>query len=153
MSCHSSSHCEGIACAAKIAVLSHVSISESQPSYMRGAWGPSQYEIWFYQKLRSFCDRLIFNMGIPIPGKDGLYIETGTCSQVIDITTMIYWDLWPKYVLSAKHFCEYEIRWVFIIVLHAYREHSLNMNSLWSYTHSLLSSEETTKACDEFVSF
>ena len=22
-------------------------------------------------------DRLIFNMGIPIPGKDGLYIETG----------------------------------------------------------------------------
>ena len=26
-----------------------------------------------------FCphDRLILNMGIPIPGKDGLYIETG----------------------------------------------------------------------------
>ena len=22
-------------------------------------------------------DRLIFNMGIPIPGKDGLFIETG----------------------------------------------------------------------------
>ena len=28
-------------------------------------------------KIRRSCDRLIFNMGIPIPGKDGLYIETG----------------------------------------------------------------------------
>ena len=27
-------------------------------------------------KIRRSCDR-IFNMGIPIPGKDGLYIETG----------------------------------------------------------------------------
>ena len=26
-------------------------------------------------------DRLIFNMGIPIPGKDGLYIETGPWQQ------------------------------------------------------------------------
>ena len=28
-------------------------------------------------KIRRSRDRLIFNMGIPIPGKDGLYIETG----------------------------------------------------------------------------
>ena len=28
-------------------------------------------------KIRWSCDRLIFNMGIPIPGKDSLYIETG----------------------------------------------------------------------------
>ena len=28
-------------------------------------------------KIRRSCDRLIFNMGIPIPRKDGLYIETG----------------------------------------------------------------------------
>ena len=28
-------------------------------------------------KIRRFHDRLIFNMGIPIPGKDGLDIETG----------------------------------------------------------------------------
>ena len=28
-------------------------------------------------KIRRSCDCLIFNMGIPIPGKDGLYIETG----------------------------------------------------------------------------
>ena len=27
-------------------------------------------------KIRRSCDRLIFNMGIPISGKDGLYIET-----------------------------------------------------------------------------
>ena len=27
-------------------------------------------------KIRRSHDRLIFNMGIPIPGKDGLYIET-----------------------------------------------------------------------------
>ena len=28
-------------------------------------------------KIRRSHDRLIFNMGIPIPGKDGLYIEMG----------------------------------------------------------------------------
>ena len=27
-------------------------------------------------KIRQSGDRLMFNMGIPIPGKDGLYIET-----------------------------------------------------------------------------
>ena len=32
-------------------------------------------------KIRRSHDRLIFNMGIPIPGKDGFYIhiETGPC--------------------------------------------------------------------------
>ena len=29
-------------------------------------------------KIRRSWDRLIFNMGIPIPGKDGLYIESGS---------------------------------------------------------------------------
>ena len=28
-------------------------------------------------KIRRSCDRLIFNMGIPIPGKDVLYIDNG----------------------------------------------------------------------------
>ena len=37
-------------------------------------------------KLRRSHDRLIFNMGIPIPGKDGLYIETGPWAYV-SITT------------------------------------------------------------------
>ena len=32
-------------------------------------------------KIRRSRDRLIFNMGIPIPGKDGLYIETGPCAS------------------------------------------------------------------------
>ena len=30
-------------------------------------------------KIRRSCDRLIFNMGNPIPGKHGLYVETGPC--------------------------------------------------------------------------
>ena len=29
-------------------------------------------------KIRRSRDRLIFNMGVPIPGKDGLYIDTDT---------------------------------------------------------------------------
>ena len=28
-------------------------------------------------KIRQSRDNVIFNMGIPIPGKDGLYIESG----------------------------------------------------------------------------
>ena len=32
-------------------------------------------------KIRRPNGRLIFNMGIPIPGKDGLYIETGPRSN------------------------------------------------------------------------
>ena len=28
-------------------------------------------------KIRRYLDRLIYNMGIPIPRKDGLYIEIG----------------------------------------------------------------------------
>ena len=35
-----------------------------------------------YQIRRSH-DRLIFNMGIPIPGQDGLYIETGRSSMAV----------------------------------------------------------------------
>ena len=44
-------------------------------------WGPSQYKDGVtgigipMLKIRRSRDRLIFNMGIPIPGKDGLYIE------------------------------------------------------------------------------
>ena len=30
--------------------------------------------------IRRSCDRLIFNMGISIPGKDGLYTEAGPCT-------------------------------------------------------------------------
>ena len=51
-------------------------------------WGPSQYEKCRLTsigipvlKIRRSRDRLIFKMGIPIPGKDGLYIETGRRSQ------------------------------------------------------------------------
>ena len=52
-------------------------------------------------KKRRSHDRLIFNMGIPIPGKDGLYIETGpwyidrsfihmiVCGHTDDKTTLV----------------------------------------------------------------
>ena len=33
-------------------------------------------------KIRRSHDRLIFNMGMPIPGKDGLYIEMGHPSEM-----------------------------------------------------------------------
>ena len=36
-------------------------------------------------KIRRSCDRLIFYMGIPIPGKDGLYIETRPWSPELHI--------------------------------------------------------------------
>ena len=39
-------------------------------------------------KIRLSHNRLIFNMGIPIPGKDGLYIETGP------------WSLWLLFLLN-----------------------------------------------------
>ena len=35
-------------------------------------------------KIRRPNGRLIFNMGIPIPGKDGLYIETGPRLHSVD---------------------------------------------------------------------
>ena len=40
-------------------------------------------------KIRQSHDRLIFNMGIPIPGKDGLYIDTGPWRQVKEC--MVFW--------------------------------------------------------------
>ena len=39
-------------------------------------------------KIRWSCDRLIFNMEIPIPGKDGLYIETGPWMKLIALGTI-----------------------------------------------------------------
>ena len=35
-------------------------------------------------KIRRPNGRLIYNMGIPIPGKDGLYIETGPWVHSLD---------------------------------------------------------------------
>ena len=59
-------------------------------------------------------DRLIFNMGIPIPGKDGLYIETGArlpqqekereswkwCDAYEQIPSKI--NMWPKSLTKNK---------------------------------------------------
>ena len=35
------------------------------------------------QKIRRSRDRVLFNTELPIPGKDGLYIETGPCLSYI----------------------------------------------------------------------
>ena len=40
-------------------------------------------------KIRRSHDRLIFNMGISIPGKDSLYIETGPCVPFRVITLRV----------------------------------------------------------------
>ena len=51
----------------------------------RASGGPINIKMSSYQyrdpmlKIRRSCDRLIFNMGIPIPGKDCLCIEPGPC--------------------------------------------------------------------------
>ena len=39
-------------------------------------------------KIRRSRDRLIFNMGISIPGKDGLYIETGPLCLCLQMVTL-----------------------------------------------------------------
>ena len=45
-------------------------------------------------KIRRSGDRLIFNMGIPIPGKDSLYIETGpwSSSKVVGLRLADLWE-------------------------------------------------------------
>ena len=50
-------------------------------------------------KIRRLNGRLIFNMGIPIPGKDGLYIETGPwfCYQLILVGGWCTSMTWPIY--------------------------------------------------------
>ena len=58
-------------------------------------------------KIRRSRDRLIFNMGIPIPGKDSLYIETGprSTSSAIVATGGNYWGLYTAGLLSCSGHC------------------------------------------------
>ena len=56
-------------------------------------------------KKRQSRDRLIFNMGIPIPGKDTLYIETGPLKAgYIKNGNHIFWNpfMTPQYILGLK---------------------------------------------------
>ena len=57
----------------------------SQITMIKAAWESSQYKDVVsigipMSKVRRSRNRLIFNMGIPITGKDGLHIETGPWS-------------------------------------------------------------------------
>ena len=47
-------------------------------------------------KIRRSLDCLIPNMGIPIPGKNGLYIETGTWLLVFGLGSFVWCSLCPK---------------------------------------------------------
>ena len=64
-------------------------------------------------KIRRSRDPLIFNMGIPIPGKDGLYIETGPrlyiytlyrgcCYIVYTCLFIMWWKAMLVYVFAGK---------------------------------------------------
>ena len=51
-------------------------------------------------KKRRSHDRLFFNIGIPIYGKDGLYIETGPrllCVHVVSTTVQLHAQNLPSY--------------------------------------------------------
>ena len=54
-------------------------------------------------KMRRSRDRLIFNMGIPIPGKDRLYIETGSRFPVPAKAVIIPYPI-IRYVVTATDF-------------------------------------------------
>ena len=64
-----------------------VNVDQDLYHHMASPGGRLNIKISSYQyrdpmlKIRRSCDRLIFNMGIPIPGKDGLYNETGSRTQ------------------------------------------------------------------------
>ena len=62
---------------------------------MMAPGGRLNIKMWSYQyrdphNKDKMVDRLIFNMGIPIPGKDSLYIETGPRS-LLDPMLAIIW--------------------------------------------------------------
>ena len=64
-------------------------------------------------KIRRSRDRLIFNMGIPIPGKDGLYNEMGAQLYMQLACTVHYQK--PLQLLifgfSIKSVCLYVVFW------------------------------------------
>ena len=53
-------------------------------------------------KIRRPNGRLIFNMGIPIPGKDGLYIETGPCWHQQSQSMLVQVLNCPQQLLGRK---------------------------------------------------
>ena len=80
-------------------------------------------------KIRRSHDRLIFNMGIPIPGKDSLYIETGPQPfSIPEIQMELIHGIQHRFRLSRIQMC-----------------YPLNINPRWScpsdvplsHTHSV----------------
>ena len=92
-------------------------------------------------KIRWSRDHLIFNMGIPIPGKDSLFIEMGprwpllgrlkwySCHSVRPLQILSRWNLWvPGLEISYSHFTnmggyqdsnsrnDHQVTWPFVFV-------------------------------------
>ena len=67
-------------------------------------------------KIRRSHDRLIFNMGIPIPAKDGLYIETGPWFQHRRVNFSIGYVSAPSELLITSNSWKFKIYagWAFI---------------------------------------
>ena len=71
-------------------------------------------------KIRRSRDRLIFNVGIPIPGKEGLYIETGPSSPIYSRSTpfrlcliFIYIDV-SGVLLEGMYYFIYQIHFFLV---------------------------------------
>ena len=56
-------------------------------------------------KIRRSNDRLILNVGIPIPENDGLYIEMGPRTHVSNLNMKQYWAL-QLYMPVLAFLCE-----------------------------------------------
>ena len=61
-------------------------------------------------KIRRSCDRLIFNMGIPIPGKDGLYNETGPRAWASNYIHSFLWDVITQPCLNFYSWTSVELK-------------------------------------------
>ena len=49
-------------------------------------------------KIRRSRDRLIFSMGLPIPGKHGLYMETGPRGPIYESQKPRTWNIFIYFV-------------------------------------------------------
>ena len=80
-------------------------------------------------KIRRSHDRLIFNMGIPIPGKDGRHIEMGPSN--LESTSMS----WPHYVFSKcvssllPHMCQLILFKQYLYQIINYTHDAINWNN------------------------
>ena len=132
---------------------------------IEAAWGclnikmsSHQYRIPMF-KIRRSHDRLIFNMGITIPGKDGLYIETGStwplliycydniwlkCNHGIDIQQLLSFSTHHDLIYGGG---------CYIIFIHFYMWWSLEMDALALLFHITTSVQNYCAFCIRLMTF